>query len=58
MDGIIRNIGLLIGGMLAIVACPSFELALMLFAALCVIDDIGWIYVYVKCRKAIVQNEY
>lgn len=49
-DSVIRNIALLTGSLLAIVACPSLKLALVLFGVCCVIDDIGWIYVYLKCK--------
>lgn len=49
-DNIIRNIGLMIGGVLAIIMCPSLKLALTLFAFACVLDDIGWICTYIKCH--------
>ena len=54
-DQIVRNVALLAGGLAAIIACPSLNTALALFAATCVIDDIGWITVYLKCRDRLVE---
>lgn len=55
-DTIIRNLGLLIGGILAILACPSLKVALVIYGIGCVIDDIGWIVLYLKLRDKLKED--
>jgi len=52
-DSIVRNVGLLLGGILAIAFCPSLKIALMLFSISCLIDDIGWIATWFKLKEVL-----
>ena len=49
-QSVIGDIALCLGGIAAIVACPSLTVALVLFAVSCVADDIGWIVTYRKLK--------
>lgn len=48
---IISSIVCIIGFTVALIAMPSLKLALALWGICCILDDIGWIYVYNKNAK-------
>lgn len=52
-QSVIAGIVCVIGFSLALVAMPSLKLALVLWGMCCVIDDIGWIIVYMKNHEAL-----
>ena len=56
-DAIVRNVGLLLGGSAAMAFCPSLKTALVLFAVACVVDDVGWITIYLKCRDRLEEGQ-
>lgn len=45
----------IVGYLLALVILPPLKLSLFLWAMCCILDDIGWIIVYIK-NKEILQN--
>ena len=45
---IVGGIVCVIGYLLALIVMPSLKVALFLWAICCIIDDIGWIIVYIK----------
>lgn len=53
---IVSGIVCIVGYFVAIIAAPSLKLALFLWGACCIIDDIGWIYIYLKNKENLVQN--
>lgn len=52
-QSVIAGIVCIIGFSLALILMPPLKLALVLWGLCCIIDDIGWILVYVKNRKAL-----
>ena len=54
-QSVIGDIALCLGGIAAIVACPSLTVALVLFAGSCVADDIGWIVTYRKLKADLIK---
>ena len=50
-SSIVVGIVCVTGYFMALVALPSLKLSLFLWAICCVIDDIGWIIVYIKNIK-------
>lgn len=56
-QSVIGDIALCLGGIIAIVACPSLKLALVLFGICCVVDDIGWILTYLKLKDILLKEE-
>ena len=47
---VVRDLALIIGGLMAMVFCPSLKLALVLWGIACVVDDIGWIITWLKLK--------
>ena len=50
---IVSGIVCVAGYGLALIAMPSLEVSLFLWGLCCILDDIGWIYVYYKNRDKI-----
>ena len=48
---IVSGIVCVVGYLLALVALPSLKVSLFLWSICCIIDDIGWIIVYVKNKS-------
>ena len=55
-QSVIGDLALCIGGVAAIVACPSIKVALTLFAICCIVDDIGWILTYLILKSKLINN--
>lgn len=51
---IIASITCIVGYLSALLFMPSLELSLVLWAIACIIDDIGWVIVYIKNKKILV----
>jgi len=47
---VVRDLALIIGGLMAMIFCPSLKLALVLLGIACVVDDIGWIITWLKLK--------
>ena len=47
---VVRDLALIIGGLMAMIFCPSLKLALVLWGIACVVDDIGWIITWLKLK--------
>lgn len=47
---IVRDLALILGGLMAILFCPSLKLALVLWGIACIVDDIGWILTWFKLK--------
>ena len=56
-QSVIGDIALLIGGLMAIVCCPSLNAALSLFGIACIVDDIGWIATYLKLKDVLSNSD-
>ena len=41
---------------IAIFAMPPIKVAVFIWGVTCVIDDIGWIIIYNRCRKQIMEK--
>ena len=52
----IGDIALLSGGIAAIVACPSLNVALILFGISCIVDDIGWIITWFRLKDQLEEK--
>ena len=52
-NSIVLGIVCVIGYLTALIAMPSLKVALFIWGICCIIDDIGWIYVYYKNRQKI-----
>lgn len=50
---IVSGIVCIIGFAFALIAMPSLKAALFIWALCCIIDDIGWIIVYIKNKKTL-----
>ena len=48
---IISGITCISGFLLALLFMPSLKLSLILWAIACIVDDIGWMIVYIKNKK-------
>jgi hypothetical protein len=48
---IISGITRISGFLLALLFMPSLKLSLILWAIACIVDDIGWMIVYIKNKK-------
>ena len=55
-SSIISNTIAMIGFAIATIAMPKLEVAVFLWGCGCIFDDIGWIIVYRKTRKHIIDN--
>lgn len=55
-SSIISNTIAMIGFMIATIVMPKLEVAVFLWGCGCIFDDIGWIIVYRKTRKNIIDN--
>ena len=53
---IFRNGVAMLGFLIAILAMPSLKTAILLWGVGCVFDDIGWIIVYTRNRKTIMDE--
>lgn len=53
---IVSGIVCILGFGLALVAMPSLKIAIFLWGICCIIDDIGWIYVYFKNKNTLIEN--
>ena len=49
----IASLTCIIGFLFALLFMPSLELSLILWAIACIVDDIGWIIVYIKNKKVL-----
>lgn len=49
----IASLTCIIGFLFALLFMPSLELSLVLWAIACIVDDIGWIIVYIKNKKVL-----
>ena len=56
-SSIFRNGVAVIGFLIAILAMPSLNTAILLWGLGCVFDDIGWIIVYNRTRNKIMENK-
>ena len=54
---IFRNGIALVGFGIAIFAMPSLNAAILLWGIGCIFDDIGWIIVYRKTRRSIIESK-
>ncbi len=48
---VVSGIVCVIGFGVALVAMPPLSLSLFIWGACCILDDIGWIYIYYKNRE-------
>lgn len=55
-SSIFRNGVAMLGFVIAILAMPSLKTAILLWGVGCVFDDIGWIIVYTRNRKTIMEE--
>ena len=55
-SSIFRNGVAMLGFVIAILAMPSLKTAILLWGIGCVFDDIGWIIVYTRNRKTIMEE--
>jgi len=53
---VVGSIVCIFGFFLALVALPPLKLAIALVGIECLIDDVGWLYVYFKNRETIVEE--
>ncbi len=53
---IVRDLALIIGGLMAMLFCPCLKLALVLWGIACIIDDIGWIITYLKLKDLLKED--
>lgn len=51
---IIASVTCIVGYLLALLFMPSLELSLILWSIACVVDDVGWVIVYIKNKKILV----
>lgn len=56
-NSIVRNIVNCLGFGIAIMAMPGIKAAIFIWGVTCVVDDIGWIIIYNKNKKAIQESE-
>lgn len=56
-SSIVSGIVCIIGYLTAIVAAPSLSVALFIWAIACIIDDIGWVIVYLKNKEELTNLE-
>ena len=56
-SSIMSNTIAMIGFMIATIATPSLGVAVFLWGCGCIFDDIGWIIVYNKCRKKLLESD-
>lgn len=54
---IARNAVAMIGFALAILAMPTLQTAILMWGIGCIFDDIGWIIVYRKTRRSIIETK-
>jgi hypothetical protein len=54
---IARNAVAMVGFALAILAMPSLQTAILMWGIGCIFDDIGWIIVYRKTRRSIIETK-
>jgi hypothetical protein len=47
----VAGIVCVIGFAVALLAMPSLKVALVLWSTSCIIDDLGWILIYIRNRK-------
>ena len=55
-NSIVRGIVNCLGFGIAIFAMPPIKVAVFIWGVTCVIDDIGWIIIYNRCRKQIMEK--
>ena len=53
---IVRDLALILGGLMAMLFCPCLKLALVLWGMACIIDDIGWIITYLKLKDLLKED--
>ena len=53
---VVRDLALIIGGIAAMLFCPSLKLALILWGIANVVDDIGWIIIWFKLKDKLKEN--
>ncbi len=53
---IVRDLALIIGGLMAMLFCPSLKLALVLWGVACIVDDIGWILTWFKLKDKLKED--
>ena len=53
---VVRDLALILGGILAIIFCPPLKLALILWGIACVVDDIGWIFTWFKLKDKLKED--
>ena len=53
---VVRDLALILGGILAIIFCPPLKLALILLGIACVVDDIGWIFTWFKLKDKLKED--
>ena len=56
-SSIMSNTIATIGFMIATIATPSLRVAVFLWSCGCIFDDIGWVIVYNKCKKKLLESE-
>lgn len=56
-SSIVIGIVCIVGYLLAIILSPPLKLALFLWAICCIVDDIGWIIVYIKNKQSLENTE-
>ena len=54
-NSVVRGIVNCLGFGLSIFAMPSIKVAVFVWGSCCIVDDIGWIIVYNRCRRQIVD---
>ena len=55
-NSIVRNIVNCLGFAISLLAMPSLKVAIFIWGVTCVVDDIGWIIIYNKNKKAIQEE--
>lgn len=55
-SGIVQGIVCIIGFSVALFCMPSLKLSLFLWAICCILDDIGWIIVYIKNKEFLIEK--
>lgn len=53
----INSIAALLGFGLALLFMPSLKVGILCWSIACVFDDVGWMYIYFKNKKHIIENK-
>ena len=53
---IVKDLALVIGGLMAMLFCPSLKLALVLWGIACIVDDIGWVLTWFKLKDKLKED--